>query len=371
MTEHPWTLDQRQHASHDARRTWTSRLTSRTDLQVAVGQAQRLPMLADASAVDRSIIATMLSELGSNILKYAGRGQLSMTRHDHTHGVDIRIDAQDNGPGIADIDMAMRDHVSTGGTLGLGLPGVRRMADSFHIESVPARGTRVSALKCIRGRCAADSDRSLTVALAGSRSLVDAEAMPRWELGVHLRPCSGHVVSGDLALAMDAPDSVLLGVVDISGHGRGAHGLASEVESVLRASSNQDPVALLAALHQGLRGSVGAAAGLARIDKRTGDFQYAGVGNVRAVKIGDRSWHGITRDGVLGERLPSPLLQHGRMQRGDVLLLCSDGVAESPSRDALGGAFRYLSASELARRMVEDFGRSYDDASCAVMKWLA
>ena len=56
-------------------------------------------------------------------------------------------EAEDRGPGIADLEAAMRDHFSSGGTLGLGLPGVKRMMDEFSLESAPGEGTRVKAVK--------------------------------------------------------------------------------------------------------------------------------------------------------------------------------------------------------------------------------
>jgi anti-sigma regulatory factor (Ser/Thr protein kinase) len=61
----------------------------------------------------------------------------------------IEIEAVDRGPGIANCEAAMRDHFSSGGTLGLGLPGVKRMMDEFSLESTPGEGTRVTARKWI------------------------------------------------------------------------------------------------------------------------------------------------------------------------------------------------------------------------------
>jgi serine/threonine-protein kinase RsbT len=59
----------------------------------------------------------------------------------------IEVIVEDRGPGIADIELAMKENVSTGGTLGLGLPGTRRLVDEFDIESQPGQGTRVRIIK--------------------------------------------------------------------------------------------------------------------------------------------------------------------------------------------------------------------------------
>jgi serine/threonine-protein kinase RsbT len=93
------------------------------------------------------LIATAVSELARNILKYAGTGEIRLRQVEGRSGRGIEIEAVDRGPGIEDLEAAMRDHFSSGGTLGLGLPGVRRMMDEFSLESTPGEGTRVTAVK--------------------------------------------------------------------------------------------------------------------------------------------------------------------------------------------------------------------------------
>jgi serine/threonine-protein kinase RsbT len=95
------------------------------------------------------MIATAVSELARNILKYAGTGEIRLRQVEGPPGRGIEIEAVDRGPGIEDLEAAMRDHFSSGGTLGLGLPGVRRMMDEFSLDSKPGEGTRVTAVKWI------------------------------------------------------------------------------------------------------------------------------------------------------------------------------------------------------------------------------
>ncbi|MHC4819274.1 MAG: anti-sigma regulatory factor [Planctomycetota bacterium] len=95
------------------------------------------------------MIATAVSELVRNILKYAGSGEIRLRRVKGKGGRGIEIEAIDRGPGIADCEAAMQDHFSSAGTLGLGLPGVRRMMDEFSLESTPGEGTRITARKWI------------------------------------------------------------------------------------------------------------------------------------------------------------------------------------------------------------------------------
>ncbi len=95
------------------------------------------------------MIATAVSELVRNILKYAGSGEVRLRRVQDLSRRGIEIEVVDQGPGIADCEAAMQDHFSSGGTLGMGLPGVKRMMDEFSLESIPGEGTRVTARKWI------------------------------------------------------------------------------------------------------------------------------------------------------------------------------------------------------------------------------
>jgi serine/threonine-protein kinase RsbT len=95
------------------------------------------------------MIATAVSELVRNILKYAGTGEIRLRRVKKMGGRGIEIEAIDQGPGIADCEVAMQDHFSSSGTLGLGLPAVKRMMDEFSLVSTLGEGTRVTARKWI------------------------------------------------------------------------------------------------------------------------------------------------------------------------------------------------------------------------------
>jgi len=101
------------------------------------------------------MIATVVSELGRNILKYGGRrGHLLVTWLDDGTGLGrgVEIKAVDYGPGFLDSESALKDHFSTGGTLGLGLPGTARIMDTLEIESRPGAGATVTARKWVKAR---------------------------------------------------------------------------------------------------------------------------------------------------------------------------------------------------------------------------
>jgi len=94
-----------------------------------------------------TLIATAISELARNILLYAKTGEMTLGILED-HGRDgLVVVARDSGPGIADIARAMQMGYSTSGSLGLGLPGVKRLMDDFEIVSKAGRGTTVTATK--------------------------------------------------------------------------------------------------------------------------------------------------------------------------------------------------------------------------------
>ena len=118
--------------------------------QDIVGARQRGRTLAAElgfSPADATLIATAISELARNIVSYARKGEIKLQKMENSAHRGIVVIAADEGPGISDIRQALRDGFSTSGSLGLGLPGVRRLMDEFEIASQPGRGTTVTVKK--------------------------------------------------------------------------------------------------------------------------------------------------------------------------------------------------------------------------------
>ena len=114
---------------------------------VAVRQkARELASNMGFGTVDQTRIATAISELTRNIYQFAGKGKTTISSLEGNRK-GIRIVCEDDGPGIADIELAMTDGYSTVKSLGLGLPGAKRLMDEFQIESEPGKGTKVTITK--------------------------------------------------------------------------------------------------------------------------------------------------------------------------------------------------------------------------------
>jgi len=93
--------------------------------------------------VEQTKLVTAASELARNVLRYAARGRMTVEELDGGDRRGIRLTFEDNGPGIENVELALRDGYSTGDSLGIGLPGAKRLVDELTIDSVPGRGTTV------------------------------------------------------------------------------------------------------------------------------------------------------------------------------------------------------------------------------------
>ena len=100
------------------------------------------------SQAESTKIAVVISELGRNIVNYAGVGQITVIASHTTMGrAYVKIIAEDNGPGIADLEAVLAGGLSSSGGLGLGISGSRRMMDEFDIQTAVGKGTRIQTLK--------------------------------------------------------------------------------------------------------------------------------------------------------------------------------------------------------------------------------
>ncbi len=122
-------------------------IRSEYDIVIARQQVRELCTTLHFSTGEQTLVATCVSELARNIVEYAGSGEMIMGLADEKGKKCIVIIAEDNGPGIPDIELAMKDGYSTSKGLGLGLPGCKRIMDEFAIVSKIGKGTTVTVKK--------------------------------------------------------------------------------------------------------------------------------------------------------------------------------------------------------------------------------
>ena len=125
-------------------------IESDQDVVTARQRARALAISLDMPSTDQTLLATAISEIARNITTYAsgGRGEVVIEVVIDARGRrGVKVVARDEGPGIEDLERALTDGYTTGGGLGLGLPGARRLVDEFDIETAPGKGTTVTLVK--------------------------------------------------------------------------------------------------------------------------------------------------------------------------------------------------------------------------------
>ena len=126
-------------------------IESDADVVTARQRARSLAAGLEMPSTDQTLLATAISEIARNITAYAKRGEIFLeVVRDADGRRGVKVIARDHGPGIADLDRALTDGYTTGGGLGLGLPGARRLVDEFDIQTAPGQGTTVTLIKWTR-----------------------------------------------------------------------------------------------------------------------------------------------------------------------------------------------------------------------------
>ncbi len=124
--------------------TETLPLTTGEQVVLARQAVRRLALELGFSLVDQTKVVTAASELGRNTVQHGGGGLITIAVLHDGRRSGLRLTFSDQGPGIPDIERAMKDGYTTGGGLGLGLSGARRLSHDFSIQSVPGEGTTVA-----------------------------------------------------------------------------------------------------------------------------------------------------------------------------------------------------------------------------------
>ncbi|MEH1811310.1 MAG: anti-sigma regulatory factor [Nostoc sp.] len=124
-------------------KTETINIQSSTDVVLVRQSVRQLAVEIGFGLVDQTKIITAASELARNTLDYGGGGTVKLETLQEGRRRGLRLTFEDRGPGIPDIDLALKDGFTTGNGLGMGLGGAKRLANEFEIQSVVGEGTRI------------------------------------------------------------------------------------------------------------------------------------------------------------------------------------------------------------------------------------
>lgn len=181
-------------------------------------------------------------------------------------------------------------------------------------------------------------------------------------------PFKGELKSGDLPFYYREGNHLLLGLIDALGHGKEANRLSVEIKAYLDEHWHCNCNQLLYDLNDAIANSIGAAISLAHINLSSADIEFAGVGNVKGYIIGEKNNSFVSKDGVVGQNMRSPLVQKKKLVKRDKVIFCSDGIQERfyvlADRQKLA-----LSPEQVTRYIQNEFGKDHDDASCMVFEY--
>ncbi len=181
------------------------------------------------------------------------------------------------------------------------------------------------------------------------------------------RACRGEHYSGDMAFIHEHGARIFVAIVDAVGHGRSAHRVATKVETILRSEYTDDLAALVQSLHRQLKGGPGAVIMAGAIDTESLDFTFVHIGDAHGKVFGPRRRSLIGQAGMLGHAIRTPNIRREALSAGETLVLCTDGVSERYDLNEIQG-HRTIPVDALARRIVEQFGKDHDDATCLVVR---
>lgn len=310
-----------------------------TDILKAQRLARRLAQDLGFNEVGAEEAAIIASELANNLVKHRTlNGEIAVRRVTEGKREGLEIVARDDGPGIADTAAAMT--TSTAGTLGIGLSGVRRLSDSFNLDSAPGRGTTVTVRKWLAGET--------------------GEGM---RFSVLSRPKPGEDVNGDSWFIKHLSHAVFFGVIDALGHGREAY-LTSLIAMDLVEQHYREPLdSFIVHCHEGLKATRGVAMSVCYIDYPEQTMRHVGIGNVETrIICTSKTISPFCYNGTLGMRMEKYKINTFPYEPGETVVMFSDGI--SGQFDMPGGLCR--SPQEVAAHIFNNFAREYDDATVLV-----
>jgi anti-sigma regulatory factor (Ser/Thr protein kinase) len=314
--------------------------------QSSVGEARRAAMpMGQRLGFDETRggeLALLVTEVSRNVLVHGGGGQVILAGAREGDRSLARILAMDSGPGIADMNRAMSDGYSTGGTMGGGLGAMKRIASEFEIFTGPS-GTIVFI----------EISMGLTCSLPIAGMAI---------------PYPGERVCGDgWACECSAERTVVL-LTDGLGHGWGASEAAHEAITTFRLHTEKSPAMILGYLHDALRKTRGAVAAVAEIRPAEGKLLYAGVGNISAVLLQNGASRSLmSHNGTLGAVAPRIQELQFPWPKDGILVLHSDGLHTRWDLAPYAGlAARHPAV--IGGALLRDFRRGRDDASVVVIK---
>ena len=293
---------------------------------------------------DCNMVATAVSEISTNALRYAGGGMISVDQTSNKRGIEIII--KDQGPGIKDVEKALTDGFSSmeNRSLGVGLGAAKRAMDYFSIKSKPGEGTKVVMRKYF--------NRANLNIEYGSVSLPD-----------DLREVNGD----DLIVKEFEGDKVLMAVIDGLGGGVNARRSASAVKNVIHENFSEPLDIVIKKCNQELKSNKERGVTLGILLLTPDSIEYAGIGDtfIHVYPKAEKSFY--SQPGIVGTlSMPSVRVIKAPFEWYEtIIVMCTDGIHNHFRAEELQ---LENNARDIADEIMKKYRRKYGDATVLVSK---
>jgi anti-sigma regulatory factor (Ser/Thr protein kinase) len=324
------------------------------DISEVPAPRRAVHMLAERLGFDESRAgqaALIVSELGTNLVKHATRGEMLLRpisdADDDNPGIEVL--AIDAGPGMSDVALSRRDGHSTAGTLGHGLGAIDRQSDFFQIYT--------------------HTSGTVMVARLWRRAPSASAPRNRYHLGAAHVSHPSEDICGDDWCARVRDERLAIMVADGLGHGLSAHEAARAASALFARMSEESPARIVEDIHTALRATRGAAIAVLAVDGTRGVAHFCGLGNISGVVLhaGGTRHSMVSQNGTAGHTAPRIHEFSYPVAPDSTIVLATDGLSthwDLPPYPGLAARDPSIIAGVLYR----DFSRRRDDVTVVVAK---
>ena len=184
----------------------------------------------------------------------------------------------------------------------------------------------------------------------------------------YIKPLISEPECGDISIMLDSDDVFFAALLDVLGHGKEARQLALKSIDVIEGNYSDNLNEIVEVLHKKIKNSRGLVGSFIRIDKKTGNLTFLGIGNVTSIIIGKENHRFVNKQGIIGQNISNPRIEEVKLKDKDLVLLYSDGIPEKITIDKnipLYSRHPKIIASEI----VDSYGKNNDDSACFVLRF--
>jgi len=184
----------------------------------------------------------------------------------------------------------------------------------------------------------------------------------------YMKPLLYKKACGDICVTMESSTQVFVALLDVLGHGEEAYEVANRAKYFIESNYTEDLVDFVYSLHKDLLYSRGLVGSLMKLNIETGQLEYVGIGNIVSRVLRSQHYKFVNRDGVIGYNIPKPRVDHLFLDKGDIILMHSDGVKENSNLGANDDIFKQP-ASVITKEVVNKYSTGNDDSTCFLLKY--